>query len=608
MVKKIKLSDFVADFISKKGVKTVFAISGGASLHLIHSINDHESLNYVCTHHEQGAAMAADGYSRVTGNIGVAISTSGPGATNLITGLCCSFYDSVPLLVITGQVSTFRMTGKTGVRQIGFQETPITAMTKEITKYSKTIKDPYEILYELEKATYLAFEGRPGPVLLDIPDNLQRELIDISKLRKFSKKDLQKNSKKYLSIREAASDLVRLIQNSERPVAIGGWGLHLSKTEKLFIKFVRYFSLPVALTWGASDVLPSDDPLYIGTFGTHGMRHANFAVQNSDLIISLGSRLDTKATGSPISTFAREAKKIIVDIDPNELGKFKSFNLEFDLLIQEDLNIFFKELFALKDSFKPSNYFLKKHIDWQNNIIYWKKKVFHDNTPKNYLNKYLDPYNFFETLSKVIGKGSHVFIDTGCSIAWAMQKMKFKTGTRVFHDFNNTAMGWALPASIGAYFANSKKDLICIVGDGSLMMTLQELATVMHHKINIKLIVVNNNGYSMIKQTQEQWLDSKYIASSNEGGLSFPDYKKISDAFNLKFFKLNQDKDLELKLELFLKTKKSSLIEVLISPQARVEPQVKFGRPNEDMEPLVPRDIFLKNMIIEPLKISTQEL
>lgn len=601
MGKDIKLSDFVASFLASKGVKTVFAISGGASLHLIHSINDHPELDYICTHHEQGAAMAADSYSRVSSNIGVAISTSGPGATNLITGICCSFYDSVPLLVITGQVSTFRMSGKTGVRQIGFQETPITNITKEITKYSTTIKRAEDIRFELEKAYYLAHEGRPGPVLIDIPDNLQRSIIDVDKLKKFDNETISKNIE-FPTTRECIPQIFKSIQNAKRPVVLAGWGIHLSKTENAFMKFIQYFQLPVAMTWGASDLIPSDHNLYVGTFGTHGMRHANFAVQNADLVISLGTRLDTKSTGSPVNTFSREAKKIMVDIDSSELSKFKTFGLEFDLLIQDDLKNFFK-LFNLfikdkKDSFE-SNEWLKKITFWKNNFKQINKVTQGELT--------IDPYSFFEKLSLNISPNSICLIDTGCSIAWAMQSMIIKKGFRVFHDFNNTAMGWALPALIGAHFAEPEKEKICISGDGSFMMTMQELATIMHHKIKIKLIIINNSGYSMIKQTQDQWLQSNYVASSAEGGLSFPDYEKISEAFKLNYMELSKESNIQKILNKFISSEYPTLLNVKIPENARVNPQVKFGRPNEDMEPLLPRKIFLENMIVKPLEVSLDD-
>ena len=599
---KLKLSDYIATFLFKKNVKTVFAVSGGASLHLIHAIDDHPELNYVCTHHEQGAAMAADGYSRVTGNIGVAISTSGPGATNLITGICCSFYDSVPLLIITGQVSTFRMTGNTGVRQIGFQETPITSMTKNITKYSKTLQNPNDIRFELEKAFYLAKEGRPGPVLLDIPDNFQREYVEISNLREFSLKKSYCFPKIFPDSKNSFKQIIALLKNAQRPILIAGWGVHLSKTEAELLKLIEYFHIPIALTWGGSDLVASNHELYIGTFGTHGLRHANFAVQNADLIISIGSRLDTKSTGSPITTFAREAKKIMIDIDPNELGKFKKFNLEFDLLIQDDLNYFFDVFNSYLEIHDKNNIYIEKHKLWLEKIRTWKTIFISNSSKKKKDLGFVDPYCFFTKLSEKIKRNSLIFIDTGCSIAWAMQLMTFGEGKKVFHDFNNTAMGWALPAAIGANFASNHKEIVCIVGDGSFMMSLQELSTVMHHKIKIKLIIINNNGYSMIKQTQEQWLNSNYVASSNSGGISFPNYKKLSSTFNLDYFFINNLENDKQNLNSFFKNEKASLLEVLISEDARVIPQVKFGRPNEDMEPLLPRDVFYQNMIVKPIE------
>ena len=595
-MRKLKLSDYVAQFISNKGVKSVFAISGGASLHLIHSINDHQSINLVCTHHEQGAAMAADSYSRVSGNIGVAISTSGPGATNLITGICCSYYDSVPLLIITGQVATFRLSNNTGVRQIGFQETPITNIVKEITKYSITIRKAEDIKYELEKAFFIAKEGRPGPVLIDIPDNLQREFIEEDKLRGFEQ--TRTLNKIFPDSNELIDDFLNEIRKSKRPVVVAGWGIHLSQTEEEFLKFIYKFQLPVALTWGASDLLESNNKFYIGKFGTHGKRHANFAVQNADLIIALGTRLDTKSTGWPIITFAREAKKIMIDIDPFELSKFKSFGLIFDILIQDDLKNFFK-CFDNKLEINKKDLPYK---NWLSQISSWEKefKIIDKSHSEEDLTL-IDPYKFFEILSKKIPTNTSLFIDTGCSIAWAMQAMKLKKGVRIFHDFNNTAMGWALPALIGGHFADKSREKICIAGDGSFMMTMQELATVLHHKIILKLIVINNSGYSMIKQTQDQWLNSNYVASSQEGGLSFPKYKDVSKAFGLDYIELSLNSEIENKVNKFLISERSVLLNLKIPGTARVKPQVKFGKPNEDMEPLLPRNIFHKNMIIRPL-------
>ena len=594
VIEQLKLSNYVANYIYEKNINTVFAISGGASLHLIHSISDHPNLNCICTHHEQAAAIAADGYSRTTGNPAVAITTSGPGATNAITGICCSYYDSVPLIMITGQVSTFRMTGKTGVRQIGFQETPIVDIVKPVVKYAFQIKDPYEIKYQLDKAFDIATSGRKGPVLIDIPDNLQRELLDLRQLKEY--RSYNKIEKDY-SIKESEIEkLFNHIRASERPIIIAGWGIHLSRTKKEFISFAEELGIPIALTWGASDIISSAHPLNVGTFGTHGKRHANFAVQNADLIISLGSRLDTKSTGSPIKTFAREAKKIVLDIDINELSKFSNFDLNIDQLIHTDLKHFFKSIVSYSESLK--NLFCD-YSEWKDYIKNLKNE-FNDFDKIENNEDGLNPSIFVKDLSLHSSENAKLFIDTGCSLAWMMQKFEVKKNQRVFHDFNNTAMGWALPASIGSYFADKNSDIISIIGDGSFMMSLQELATVKHHKIPLKIFIINNNGYSMIKQTQDQWLESKYYASSFEGGLSFPDYKSIAFSFDLKYAEIKDTNLLSEEISRIMKSKDPVLCNVVISPTARVIPQVKFGKPNEDMEPLLPRDLFLKKMIIKP--------
>jgi len=588
-----KVSDVVAEVLIEEKVSHVFAISGGASLHLIHSLADNDNIQYICNHNEQACAMAADGYSRVSGKTGVAVTTSGPGATNLITGICCSYYDSIPSLFITGQVSTMRMKGDTGVRQIGFQETPIVDIAEEITKYAYTIIDPEEIKYQLQKALYIAKSGRPGPVLIDIPDDLQRQLVDPLKLKNFQAPAAQELP----HLKNSLQDIIDLIMNSKRPILIAGWGVHLSDTEAELLKFAESFNIPIALTWGAADLIPFDHDLYVGTFGTHGNRHANFAVQNADLIISLGSRLDTKSTGSPINTFAREARKIMIDIDINELNKFQYFDLKFDQLIHCDLKDFFNNVSKLEPTKDTSN-----NLEWLKQINKWKHQFISFDDTKGIATTKVNPYNFVDSISNNLKGNEQIFIDTGCSIAWFMQSLRVKDKVRVFHDFNNTAMGWALPAAIGGYYANLKHQspIIAIVGDGSFMMTSYELATVMHHNIPIKIFIMNNQGYSMIQQTQDQWLDSNYHASSEEGGLSFPNYKKLASTYNIKYFELNSEKDFSL-IDEIMNYDNPLICNICIDKDFRVTPQVKFGKPNEDMGPLLPRDMFKENMIIEPI-------
>ena len=591
----IKLSEYVAKYNSEQGEKYAFGISGGASLHLIHAINECKGIQFICPHHEQAAAMAADGYARSTGKVGVAVATSGPGATNLITGICCSYYDSVSVLLLTGQVSTFRGVGKTGVRQIGFQETPITDMVSAITKYCVKINDPYKIKYELDKAFYIASSGRPGPVLIDIPDNLQREMIDPDKLIGFNDSELDVVVDGFSG--DQFQELRKVLLKARRPVLIAGWGLHLAGVEDNFRDFARALNIPVAATWGASNILSGDDPLYIGTFGTHGMRSANFTVQNADLVISLGSRLDTKATGTPISTFAREAVKVIVDIDRSELDKFSYFGLSMNILIHADLRQFFAKVES-----EDLGGIIGAYEDWFTQIKTWKlldKKIDGASRPWTGIN----PYLFFSQLAQSLQKPSKIFVDTGCSIAWVMQAAKFDQVHSVFHDFNNTAMGWALPASIGSMTAFPLTSHCCVTGDGGFMMTMQELATIRHHNFPLKIFLVNNGGYSMIKQTQEQWLNSKYVASSSED-ITFPDYKQIAKAFGLDYIEINDAEEVKGAMVKINSCAGPVLCNVIISSDARVIPQVKFGCANEDMEPLLSRDEFSRAMIIPSLPES----
>ena len=579
---KIKLSEFVAQYLVDIGVDAVFAVSGGASLHLIHAIGDNPNIQYITPHHEQAAAMAADGYARTKKNtVGVAIATSGPGATNLITGMCCSYYDSVPVLFLTGQVSTFRMVGQTGVRQIGFQETPIVEICKPITKYAVTISSPQKILFELQKAIYFAKSGRPGPVLIDIPDDLQRTIVDTKDLVEFvpplpREKGLEEKD-------QITSKILELISSAQKPIIVGGWGLHLSGEEKRFLEFAETLNIPIVLTWGGADLVNYKHALYAGTFGSHGMRSANFTIQNADLVISLGSRLDTKSTGTPVNTFSKGSKKIIVDIDDFELKKFEKFGLTVDLLVNEDLRNFFNYF-----NFDELKKYRRDYTSWNKSISSWKSKSTEFDDKFRGLIPGLNPYSFVDKLTASIKNDARIFVDTGCSIAWMMQAGKFNGQSRVFHDFNNTAMGWALPAAIGSYFANPMGKIICVIGDGSLMMTLHELATLKHHKIPLQIFLMNNSGYSMIKQTQDQWLDSKYYASSHEGGLSFPNYAALAQAFDMRYQELNTEE----MLNSCLKDMHAgpTLYNVIISSSASVIPQVKFGHPNEDMEPLLPRD------------------
>lgn len=597
----IKISDLIAEFLAVQGIKHVFAITGGASIHMIHSIAEHKDIKYICPHHEQAGAMAADAYSRINGNIGCAIATSGPGATNLLTGIAGAWFDSIPVLYLTGQVARFRFKGKTGIRQMGFQETDIISMAKSITKYAVLITKAEDLIPELEKAIKIAKSGRPGPVLVDIPDDLQREMVS-QDLINYNKPIFIKKSDGKKPYQKDIDNCLLMIKKAKRPVIVIGSGVRLANAIDEVVDLIDYLKIPVCPSWAAADIIPADSPYFGGTFGTHGTRAGNFVIQNADLILAIGARLSTHETGSPMKSWAREAKTIIVDIDPSELRKFPAFEKPIDLSIECDAGAFVNMLLETLKKNKISNF--KK---WVNQVYEWHQK-YPICSPKYHLEKFINPYVFIHTLSEHLEKDDVIIVDTGCAVAWTLQGFRFKKGQRILHAFNNTPMGYALPAAIGASFALGKdRRVICIAGDGSLMMNLQELSTVQHEKLNIKLFLINNDGYAMVQQTQEQWLGANYYATSHEGGLSFPDFQLLAKSFEFNCTEILENKHVNERILETLRISGPVLCDVRISKHHRVVPQSKFGRPIEDSDPMLPRNEFLENMIIKPMDVSLND-
>lgn len=592
---KVKLSDYVAQFVAEQGVRHVFAIIGGASLHLIDSLARTPGTTYICPQHEQAGAMNADAYSRVSGNLGAAVATSGPGATNLITGICCAWFDSVPVLYLTGQVTTFRLKRDTGVRQMGFQETEIVNMVQPITKYAVMVEDPRLIRYELEKACHIARSGRPGPVLVDIPDDLQRGDIETDELVPFIP---DRAEPRPAPTGEELERCLELLGQARRPVIVLGWGIRLARVEAEARRFVEALQYPVLPTWPMLDMLPSDHPLVVGAFGTHGTRYGNFTIQNADLVLTIGARLDTREAGTPYSDFAREAKKIIVDVDRPELDKFPTFGMDVDLPIHSDAGEFLRALTprlagVARPDLEP----------WRQQIARWKAKYpicapeYHDDVDVN-------PYVFVQALSEASPPGQVFCVDTGCALAWMCQSFQFKEGQRLFHAFNTTAMGYGLPAAIAASLALDGAPVVCVVGDGGLQMNIQELATVTRHELPIKLFLMNNHGYSMVQQTQEQWLDGRYSATTIESGLAFPDWIKLAEAYGFKTLSIEQNAHVLTQVREVMRMDGPVFCNVEIRPDRRVIPQVRFGRPIEDPEPFLDRDEFVENMIVTPTESS----
>ncbi len=586
----MNLSDYTLKFLQKKKVKDVFLITGGAISFLVDAFSRNNKIKYTSVAHEQSAAMMADAYSRLGPNFSCTMVTSGPGATNLITGIACSYFDSIPSLHICGQVNTYEQQdghhSTKKVRQVGFQETDIVNISKPITKYSYKIKKATEIRFVLEKAYHIATTGRPGPVLIDIPMDLQKIKIDPKKLKPF-KPEQEKVKFNYKKIVEKIENL---LNKSKKPVLILGGGIKCAKADIDLVSFLKNFQIPIVTTWSGVDLIDYNNKHYIGNVGVYGSRAANFTIQNSDLIISLGSRLDTRITGGVPSSFARNAKKIVVDVDKYELEKKRG--LKIDLKVNSDIKNFFNNYKKYKKIFIERNDWLKKCNNWKIKYPLLLKEYFKE---KNYVN----PYVLMDKLSKILSNKEIIIADDGGHLTWTIQSLKVKYGQKLFSAFGNSPMGYSLPASIGASIAKNKKRVICIDGDGSIQINLQELHTIDKLKLPIKIFILNNNGYGIIKQFQELYLGKRYEASGK--GVSNPNFKKIAHSFNINYNLIRNHNDLDM-LNKIIYSKKAELIEISLKEDQKIIPKLQFGNPIEDLSPLLPRKEFFENMDVLTVK------
>ena len=567
---ELSVADAIAKFLSSQGTTTVFAVAGGASLHLMHAIAQRDDMALVPLNHEQSVAMAADSFSRVSGSPGVGIVTSGPGATNLVTGIAGAFYDSIACVFITGQVSTSRSSEGLGVRQYGFQETPISEIVSPITKATFSVTENSDIEVTLAEAFRVAQEGRPGPVVIDVPDDIQR--LRLSDLSSSTRPPAVSTAWPEIDWETIISDL----QSAKRPILILGAGVNSPEASPLAKAFVRKTGIPVALTWGAVNTFASSDENFIGFFGTHGDRHANILLESSDLIISVGCRLDTKASGSPPSSFAPKAKKIVIDIDIHELNKFDSIGLDVQMRIHSSAQDFFK--LALDRC--PALFLSAWNKKWKNVAAECRE---HENTNRS--GPGINPYSFLAQLSQKCKGKTNVYVDTGCGLPYTISAFERGTNTRIFHDFNNTAMGWSVPASIGGHFSDPSALQIVIIGDGSLTMALSDLSTLASVNPRAKVVLLDNSGYGMIRQTQDQWLESEYVGSSFEGGLNFPDWQPIAEASGYRYSEVTDSEADSILLTGFFESEVPEFLCVKLDTSWRVIPQVKFGNPNWRMDP-----------------------
>jgi acetolactate synthase-1/2/3 large subunit len=559
----IKVSDYIFNFLKSKGTDTIFSVSGGAAAHLLNSIP--KDFKYICNYHEQACAMAAEGYARIANKPACVLVTNGPGSTNTITGVVGAYQDSIPMIIISGQVPINQSLGSLKnikLRQLGVQECNIISIVKDITKYAVQITDPKTIPYHISVAYNEAVTNRMGPVWLDIPLDVQNAMIEepeefiIDKSFSITDYDINK--------------IIDLIFHSKRPLIITGNGIHLSQTEDLFIQLKNKLKIPVISTWTSKDLMAHNDPLFVGNFGLLGERAGNFAVQNADLLLILGSRLSIPNVGYQSHLFSPKSIKIMIDIDKNELNK-PTINIDYP--INEDLNNFFTDILSALH-----NKHIPKWDEWINKTISWKTKypVFQLEYKTNY-NK-INSFYFMEVLSDKLTDNNIIVTDMGTSYTCTMQSLQMNGKNRLFTSSACCSMGFGLPGAIGAYFGNPNKDIILIAGDGGLQMNIQELQTIIHNKIPLKIFVLNNNGYLAISLMQDNLFKSNYVGSNNVSGISSPNFIKLAEAYGFKTFKFNNNNELEQGIDKVLNEKGPVLCEIAMVENQLLIPRVQSSK------------------------------
>ncbi len=565
----MRLSDYIIKFLEKKKIDTVFQVSGGGSIFLGDALYKAKKIKYVAHHHEQAASFAAEGYARSKNDVGCCFVTTGPGGTNAVTGITSAWIDSIPVIFIAGQAFYNQTIQNTKKRQIGVQEINIIDIVKPITKFSIMVKDANYINFYLEKAYEICKSGRPGPVFLDIPADMQNANIDEKKISKFRYYPLKT---KY-QIKDDINKIVKKLKSSKKPVIHLGHGVKLSNSQNLVKKFFNKYKIPFLVTWNADDLVSSNHKMYFGKPGQFGERGSNFIIQNCDFYLSIGSRLPYMVTGYNPKDFARNAKfKVMVDVDKYEL---KGKNIKLNLKVQSDAKYFLEKLFKQLKHYKSN----KKWIEYCNyvrnkNPILIEKMINEK--------KYVNSYYFVKSLSKKTKPKDTIITDMGFSFTTSHQAIDIKDNQKFFTNSGHAPMGWGLPATIGAYYANknSNYNLICLTGEGGLQMNIQELATIMHNKIPIKIFVFNNGGYLTIKQTQLLGFNGRIMGADKKSGLSFPNYKKLADAHNILYKKIKNHKNLDNSIKSILKSKKPFLCELIMSPYEEQIPKA-VNRRNE---------------------------
>jgi acetolactate synthase I/II/III large subunit len=601
----MKLSDYIVGQFAEWGVRHIFLVTGGGAMHLNDSIGKETRIQYVCNHHEQASAMAAEAYARISGQPGVVNVTTGPGGINALNGVFGAWTDSVPMLVISGQVkreTCMRSRGLTGLRQLGDQEADIIAMVGGITKYAAFIDDPLSIRYHLERAWHLAQTGRPGPCWIDIPVDVQAASIDPAILRGYDHAEDHSHGDGPSDCSRLSSqcgEILERIRNAKRPVILAGTGVRAAHAVEEFDRLTHRLGVPVSTAW-THDLIASDDPLFCGRQGTIGDRAGNFTVQNADLLLILGSRLNIRQTSYNWQSFASRAFKIQVDID---LAEFHKPTVQPDMPVHCDLRRFLQELLRECDrvQYRPG-----LHDSWLNWCRDRVRRYPIVQEQQRQAGPPLNPYYFVEQLSARLGEDDVIICGNATSCIVPFQTMRLQRDQRLISNSGSASMGYDVPAAIGAAFARPGKRVICLAGDGSIQMNIQELQTIVHHHLPIKIFVLNNSGYLSMRMTQSGFF-GRLTGESRSTGASFPNMVKVGCAYGIPSLRIDRESQLS-QIEQALAADGPSLIDVALDPNQEFEPRSKArqlpdGRivsPNlEDMYPFLDQTELMDNVAKE---------
>lgn len=591
---KIKVSDYIANFLIEKGITDIFTVVGGGAMHLNDSFGHNPGLNCIYNHHEQASAIAAEAYSRINPNMAVCCVTSGPGAINALNGVVGAYQDSIPMLVFSGQTKTTLTVKKSGLnlRTLGNQEFDIVSTLKNVVKYSEMIVNASDIKYCLEKAYSIAKSGRPGPCWLDIPLDIQGTYIEIDNLKSYNEE------KEDVDVTDVINIIKEKFAVSERPIIYAGNGIRLSGGYEVFNQLIKKYQIPVVTCWDSIDLIATDDSLYCGRAGTMGDRAGNFAVQNSDLLICIGTRLNIYQVGYNVNTWARAAYTVVVDIDSEEL---KKPTIRVDLPICCDANIFMKSLL-------DANFNNTVRNNWINQCQQWKTRYPVVTKSQKEEKGVVNVYNFIDKLSRNLSKKTITVVTNGSASVVGSAAYFIKKDDRFIMNCGLSSMGYGLPAAIGACIANEKKSVICIEGDGSIMMNLQELQTMVTNSLPIKLFIINNGGYHQIRQTQNNIFHNGLIGVGPESkDLGFPNFRLLAKCFGIPYYSITNNLKQENIIKKIVASKTYILCEVFVSTTQNFEPKSAtkkledgslFSPPLEDLAPFLSREELESNMYI----------